>query len=109
GKQVKEGLAGVTAEQLANLAIAYEPRWAIGEGKTPPAPEDAQKVHAYIRKILRRMFGKDGKPVRIQYGGNANPENIGGFMAQPDINGALVGGASLKADAFAAIVRGARV
>ncbi len=103
--QVTEGLAGLTAEQVAGLVIAYEPVWAIGTGKTASAA-DAQAAHAYIRRVVAEAFGADAaQAVRIQYGGSVKPGNAAELMSQPDIDGALVGGASLKADSFAAIIR----
>ncbi len=105
--QVTEGLAGLTAEQVAGLVIAYEPVWAIGTGKTASAA-DAQAAHAYIRGVVEESFGRDAaQAVRIQYGGSVKPGNAAELMGQPDIDGALVGGASLKAESFAAIIRAA--
>ncbi len=102
--QVVAGLQGVTKEQVAGLVIAYEPIWAIGTGKTATA-EDAQAVCAAIRGVVREHFGADAADaVRIQYGGSVKPANAAELMAQPDIDGALVGGASLDADEFARIV-----
>ncbi len=101
-------LAGLTADEMTKLVIAYEPVWAIGTGKTA-TPEQAQEVHAYIRGLLEKMFNKEvAQSVRIQYGGSVTPENISILIAKPDIDGALVGGASLKAPSFAAIVKSAR-
>lgn len=89
---------------LSKLVIAYEPVWAIGTGKTA-TKEQAQEVHAYIRKLLAELFGQTtAEQIRIQYGGSVKPDNVKELMAQPDIDGALVGGASLKADSFAGIV-----
>ena len=100
-KQLTEGLAGV--EDLTRLVIAYEPVWAIGTGKTA-TDEQAQETIAYIRKKLSKLFGrKAANRVRIQYGGSMNAKNCKGLMAQPDIDGGLIGGASLKTD-FATIV-----
>ena len=104
-RQVAGGLQGVSAEQLRQLVIAYEPVWAIGTGKTA-SDEQAQEVHAFIRARLAAQYTQaDADALRILYGGSVKPENAAGLMAQPDIDGALVGGASLKADSFAAIVR----
>ncbi len=101
---VKNGLAGLSAADMAKIVIAYEPVWAIGTGKTA-TPEQAQEVHAIIRGILAEMFGKNvADATRIQYGGSVKPENVKEIMAQPDVDGALVGGASLKADSFAKLV-----
>jgi triosephosphate isomerase len=86
--------------------VAYEPVWAIGTGKTATA-QQAQEVHAAIRALLRELGGSAADAVRIQYGGSVKPENAAELMSQPDVDGALVGGASLKAADFAAIVRGA--
>jgi triosephosphate isomerase len=84
--------------------IAYEPVWAIGTGRTA-TPEIAQEVHALVRARLRQRFGPAGDRIRIQYGGSVKSDNVDALMAQPDIDGALVGGASLEPDAFARIVR----
>ena len=98
-------LAGLTAEEVQKIVLAYEPVWAIGTGKTA-TPEQAQEVHAFIRQLLAKMFNPDASQgVRIQYGGSVTPENIAILISQPDIDGALVGGASLKAPSFAAIVK----
>jgi len=102
--QVKNSLAGIPAEVVASLIIAYEPVWAIGTGKTA-SDEQAQEVHLFIRELIARLFSPDAADkVRILYGGSVKPDNVKGLMAQPDIDGALVGGASLKADSFASIV-----
>ena len=101
--QVKAGLAKVTPEQVAGMVIAYEPIWAIGTGKTATA-EDAQQMCAVVRATVAEVAGDDAAAsVRIQYGGSVKPGNIAELMAQPDIDGALVGGASLDADDFAKI------
>jgi triosephosphate isomerase len=102
---VVSALSGRPAEVVAKVTIAYEPVWAIGTGRTA-TPETAEEVHAFVRGLLRDAWG-DGvaSEVRIQYGGSVKPENIDGLMAMPDIDGALVGGASLKADSFARIVK----
>jgi triosephosphate isomerase (TIM) len=105
-RQVRAALAGVPAASLAALTVAYEPVWAIGTGKTATAGQ-AQEVHAAIRNILRELGGSGGDAVRIQYGGSVKPENAAELMSQPDVDGALVGGASLKANDFLAIVKGA--
>jgi triosephosphate isomerase len=103
--QVKAGLAGVSAEAVAAMVVAYEPIWAIGTGRNA-TPDDAQNTIAYIRSVVAEVSGKDAaNAVRIQYGGSVKPSNAGELMAMPDIDGALVGGASLEADDFAAIVR----
>lgn len=104
-RQVKGGLEGLTATQFAPVIIAYEPVWAIGTGKTA-SDEQAQEAHAYIRGVVAELLGKDAaEKVRILYGGSVKPENIKGLMSCPDIDGALVGGASLKAATFAPIVK----
>ncbi|WP_406677615.1 triose-phosphate isomerase [Moorella sp. ACPs] len=102
-RQVQEGLKELAAEQVATLVVAYEPVWAIGTGRTATAA-DAQEVIAFIRETLSAMYGEKAQATRIQYGGSVKPENIAELMAQPDIDGALVGGASLDAISFAAIV-----
>jgi triosephosphate isomerase len=102
-KQLKDGLSGFSDDQLAKTVIAYEPVWAIGTGKTA-SDAQAQEVHAFIRALLSSMFGlAAADAMRILYGGSVKPDNVKGLMSQPDIDGALVGGASLKADSFAAI------
>lgn len=102
--QVKGGLQGISAADLRQLVIAYEPVWAIGTGKTA-SDEQAQEVHAFIRRLVAKLYSQaDAETIRILYGGSVKPENVKGLMGQLDIDGALVGGASLKADSFAAIV-----
>jgi triosephosphate isomerase len=105
-RQVRAALAGLPAAALGSLTVAYEPVWAIGTGKTATSGQ-AQEVHAAIRNILRELGGSAGDAVRIQYGGSVKPENAAELMSQPDVDGALVGGASLKAKDFIAIVKGA--
>ncbi len=101
---VNNGLEGISAEDALKLVIAYEPVWAIGTGKTA-TPEQAQEVHAFIRGLLDKKYGKEAAgSIRIQYGGSVKPENITELMNKPDVDGALVGGASLKADSFVSIV-----
>jgi len=103
-KQVTGGLTGITVKELENIIIAYEPVWAIGTGKTA-TDEQAQEAHAFIRSLVTGLYNKTtGNKIRILYGGSVKPENIKGLMTQPDIDGALVGGASLKAESFSAIV-----
>ena len=103
GTQLREGLAGVQAASLSMVTIAYEPVWAIGTGRTA-SPEDADSVHAYCRKVLGTLYGeKAAKDMLIQYGGSVKADNAAALMAKPNIDGALVGGASLKAESFAPI------
>ena len=105
--QIEGSLVGLTPDEMKGIVVAYEPVWAIGTGKTA-TPEQAQEVHAFIRGFLGKTFGADtAQTVRIQYGGSVTPENSAALMAKPDIDGALVGGASLKAGSFAAIVKSA--
>jgi triosephosphate isomerase len=107
-QQLREGFDAVTADQLAELVIAYEPVWAIGTGRNA-TPEQAQEAHAHIRMRLRQWFGADAaERCHILYGGSVKPENIAALMAQPDVDGALVGGASLDPRAFAEIVQKSR-
>lgn len=102
---VTGSLAGLTKEDMLKVVIAYEPVWAIGTGKTATSAQ-AQEVHQYIRGLLQTMFDKaTADATRIQYGGSVKPENAAELMSQPDIDGALVGGASLKVDSFTAIVK----
>lgn len=104
---VTGSLAGLTKEDMLKVVLAYEPVWAIGTGKTATAAQ-AQEVHKFIRELLLKMFDKaTADALRIQYGGSVKPENIAELVGQPDIDGALVGGASLKAESFAALVRNA--
>lgn len=103
--QVEKGLSGLEASGLRDLVIAYEPVWAIGTGKTA-TPEQAQEVHRFMRERIQRLFGdKAASAMRIQYGGSVTPENSGSLLAQPDIDGALVGGASLAVESFCAIIK----
>jgi triosephosphate isomerase len=102
--QARSALHGLSPEQVCGLVIAYEPIWAIGTGRTASAA-DAQEACGAIRTLVEELHGADAAAsVRIQYGGSVKPENVTELMAQPDIDGALVGGASLDADSFAAIV-----
>jgi triosephosphate isomerase len=105
-RQIKGALAGLPEAELARLTIAYEPVWAIGTGKTATT-EQAQEVHAAIRGMLRDLGPGAADRVRIQYGGSVKPDNAAELMSQPDVDGALVGGASLKAEDFSRIVKGA--
>ena len=104
-KQVKEGLKSVANEQMKNIVIAYEPVWAIGTGKNA-APEQAEAVHLFIRNMLKAMFNeKIAKETRILYGGSVNPNNIKDLIKEDNIDGALVGGASLDAKSFSELVK----
>ncbi len=102
--QMRSGLAGVTADHAETIVIAYEPVWAIGTGKTATV-EQAQEVHAFLRRLLGSMFQKNiATQMRILYGGSVNPDNVDALISQEDVDGALVGGASLKADLFDRII-----
>ncbi len=102
--QLMAGVQGLTNEQMAEVVLAYEPIWAIGTGLTA-TPEQAQKACAYSRSVIAEMYGQDvADQVRIQYGGSMNPSNVAELMAQPDIDGGLVGGASLEAESFFALL-----
>jgi triosephosphate isomerase (TIM) len=103
--QVRGSLAGLTKEQMVETIVAYEPVWAIGTGKTATT-QQAQDAHAFIRKVLVSLFDAEtARKVRIQYGGSVKPNNAKELMGQPDVDGALVGGASLEARSFADIVK----
>tara|TARA_Y100001978_G_C23626045_1_gene400944 strand:+ start:82 stop:846 length:765 start_codon:yes stop_codon:yes gene_type:complete len=105
GTQVRGSLAGLTTEEMLGTVIAYEPVWAIGTGKTATA-EQAQEVHAFIRNLLADLFDADtAKAVRIQYGGSVKPDNARELMSQPDVDGALVGGASLDVRVFSELIK----
>ncbi len=106
GRQVRAALSGLTPAQVGALTVAYEPVWAIGTGKTATSAQ-AQEVHAALRAILRELAGGVADDVRILYGGSVKPENAAEILSQPDVDGALVGGASLKALDFAGIIQGA--
>jgi triosephosphate isomerase (TIM) len=104
GEQMSGGLSGLTASDLARIIVAYEPVWAIGTGRTA-TPEQAQEMHAFIRRVFaERHSSGAAESLRILYGGSVKPDNIAGLMKQPDIDGALVGGASLNPESFAQIV-----
>jgi triosephosphate isomerase len=107
-RQISEGLAGITEDQAAHITIAYEPIWAIGTGRTA-TPEDANNVHKnVIRPLLKQQFGDQrANAMRIQYGGSIKPNNAAELFAMSDIDGGLVGGASLTADSFVSIIKGA--
>jgi triosephosphate isomerase len=102
-RQITSALDGLTAQQMDALTIAYEPVWAIGTGLTA-TPEQAQEAHHYLRSVVRDLHGAAAESVRIQYGGSVKPDNIARLMLEVDLDGALVGGASLTPDSFAAIV-----
>ncbi len=102
--QIGESLSEIPRDRAEEIVVAYEPIWAIGTGRTA-TPEMAQEVHAMIREQLRQRFGEAGGEIRIQYGGSVKPENVRDLMGQTDIDGALVGGASLDPESFAKIVR----
>jgi len=104
-QQIILGLAGLSADFLPRLSIAYEPVWAIGNTGHHATPEQAEAEHIVIRKRLAQMFGKPAQSVVIQYGGSVKPENAAALLNQPNVDGALIGGASLKADQFLAIVQ----
>ncbi len=105
GRQLTGALAGITAADMQSIVIAYEPVWAIGTGKTA-TPEQANDVHRFIREQIKALYGPEAAgAMRIQYGGSVTPENVSTLMAMPDIDGALVGGASLKPESFAALVK----
>lgn len=102
--QLSGGMRNLTASEASRIIIAYEPVWAIGTGRTA-TPETAQQMHAFIRSAIRTMFGEEvAEGMRVLYGGSVKPDNIGSLMSQLDIDGALVGGASLEAGSFAGIV-----
>lgn len=104
-EQTEKGLAGVSKEDMSSVVIAYEPVWAIGTGKTA-TPEQAQEVHAFIRKLLTDMYGSEvAEKVTVQYGGSMKADNALELISQKDIDGGLVGGASLEASSFAEIVK----
>jgi triosephosphate isomerase len=106
-RQIRGSLAGVTAKELADVVIAYEPVWAIGTGRTA-SPQQAQEAHAFIRAKLAELWDQaSAEKVRIQYGGSVKPQNAAELMGQLDIDGALVGGASLDPRGFAEIVKAA--
>ena len=108
GQQIAGSLAGLDAEQLKDTVIAYEPVWAIGTGKTATS-EQAQEVHAFIRGEINKSHGEEvAKAVRIQYGGSVKPANAEELLGQPDVDGALVGGASLEARSFSDIINNTR-
>jgi len=104
-RQLRAGLSGVAIEHLRSITLAYEPVWAIGTGKVA-TPAQAEEVHAHLRKLLTSMYGMDlAQSVRIQYGGSVKVENVAGLLELPNVDGALVGGASLKAEEFVGILQ----
>ena len=104
-RKIAKGLEGLTPEDVAKLVLAYEPVWAIGTGKTA-TPRQAEEVHHYVRKLITQKSGEAvGQGIRILYGGSVSPDNVKELMSEEDIDGALVGGASLKVDSFLKIVR----
>ncbi len=106
GRHVRTGLAGLTAEQMGRVVLAYEPVWAIGTGETA-TPAQAQEVHRFIRGLLRDLFGATvAEAVKVQYGGSVKASNAAELIGQPDVDGALVGGASLEVKSFVDIVKG---
>lgn len=108
-KQITEGLTGVTSNQMEEVIVAYEPVWAIGTGKTA-SPEQAEEVHKFIRDLITEMYNKDvADNLVIQYGGSVKPNNAAELLSQPNIDGALIGGAALKADSFIDIIYAAEL
>jgi len=106
--QFDRSLKGLKADEIERVVIAYEPVWAIGTGRTA-TPEQAEQMHSYLRRLLNEHYGEAvGERVKILYGGSVKPDNITQLMARPNVNGALVGGASIKAEAFIQIVTNAR-
>lgn len=104
-RQVQKGLKGFSADEMETLVMAYEPVWAIGTGKTATA-DQAQEVHLFLREMLEKKFGNNlAKSIRILYGGSVKPDNITELMTMPDIDGALIGGASLEPETFSKIVQ----
>ncbi|MGB9358397.1 MAG: triose-phosphate isomerase [Acidimicrobiia bacterium] len=104
GSQVRAGLAGLTSEQIAGMVVAYEPIWAIGTGRTA-SDDDAGAMATFVRSTIADIAGEAAESTRILYGGSMNPGNVAGLMAKKDIDGGLVGGASLDPDTFASVVR----
>ncbi len=101
--QLEEGLKGISDEYLPQIMVAYEPVWAIGTGKSA-TPETAQETHAFCRSTLKKIFGEKGASIPILYGGSVKPDNAKSLLEKPDIDGALVGGASLEVKSFSAII-----
>lgn len=110
GGQVKAAFDGLSAADAVKVIVAYEPIWAIGTGRNAEPADANHIIGRSIRGILAGLYGQDvAQKIRVQYGGSVKPDNIEAFMAQPEVDGALVGGASLKADSFVALVKGAQV
>ena len=106
-RQVKAALDRLTSEQLKSIVVAYEPVWAIGTGRNA-TPQQAEEAHAFIRNLVAKLFGNTAaQDLTIQYGGSMKPDNSAELLSQPDVDGGLIGGASLKADSFAKIVKSA--
>ncbi|HTL48459.1 MAG TPA: triose-phosphate isomerase [Verrucomicrobiae bacterium] len=106
-RQFEEALKGLTGDEVSRIVLAYEPVWAIGTGHTA-TPEQAEQMHSYIRRLLNEKVGQEiGAKVPILYGGSVKPDNIGKLMSKPNVDGALVGGASLKAESFTQIIQNA--
>ena len=104
-EQIREGLSGIEIKDASDLVVAYEPVWAIGTGETA-TPDQAEEVHRYIRELLSGLFSLSlGNQIRIQYGGSVKPSNAAELMSRENIDGALVGGASLDADSFTEIIK----
>ncbi len=105
GNQTRKALAGVSRSEMEKMVVAYEPVWAIGTGETA-TPDQAQEVHAQIRDLIRELYDEGvAQALRIQYGGSVKPDNVRALMSEPDVDGALVGGASLKTESFLGIVK----
>jgi triosephosphate isomerase len=110
GGQVKAAFDGLSAADAVKVIVAYEPIWAIGTGRNAQPADANNIIGRSIRGVLAGLYGQDvAQKIRVQYGGSVKPDNIEAFMAQPEVDGALVGGASLKADSFVALVKGAQV
>lgn len=103
-RQVRDGIKDLTSEQSSKIVIAYEPVWAIGTGKTA-SPEQAQEVHCFIRKVYSEMYSAASDAIRILYGGSVKPDNVSELMKKQDIDGGLVGGASLEASSFEKLIK----
>jgi triosephosphate isomerase len=109
GNQVKEALSHLSDDQMREVVVAYEPVWAIGTGETA-SPDQAQEMHAHIRSVITEMFTREtAEEVSILYGGSCKPSNAKELFANPDVDGGLIGGASLKAEDFVAIVEAMKV